>query len=145
MLWTKKCTWFLSTPISRNLMKSYLSSISWQIFHKCVSTLSLKTERRYFAGHTKWYTSLLTLRLKATYVLNSFCIALPLVIFYHQRKTLRCKQRGKPQGSSDLSEASQSLILANYLYLLLNKPWTFLNHLLLLIWCFCQNLLQNEV
>ena len=50
---------------------------SWQIFHKWASTLSLKTERRYFAGHTKWYTRLLTLWHKATYVLDSFCIALP--------------------------------------------------------------------
>ena len=55
LCWTdciRKCTWFLSVPISINTI-SYLFPISRQIFLISLSTSLLKTTFLYFAGQTK--------------------------------------------------------------------------------------------
>ena len=58
---SKKCTWSLSVPISKNEIHSFLNSISIHVCRMHSSTLSSITTRRYFAGHTKWYTRFDTL------------------------------------------------------------------------------------
>ena len=49
---TKKCTWFLSVPISRKCI-SYRFVISKHVSFNVISTSMSKTTLRYFAGHTK--------------------------------------------------------------------------------------------
>jgi hypothetical protein len=55
ILCINKCTWSLSTPISKN-RNSYLLDISRQISFNFSLTALLNTNLRYFAGQIKWYS-----------------------------------------------------------------------------------------
>ena len=71
-LWTRKCTWSSSVPISTKCI-SYHFPISMQMFLSDSSTLSVNTFCRYFAGQTIWYNiRVLLCRFRICSLIESF-------------------------------------------------------------------------